>query len=138
MIEYDNYKKSLKHLELQFENYNGLDTGLPTLIQEAVSESVIQRFETCYDCMWKVLTRYLEEELGIAEAPSSPKQIIRLGHENNLLASPPEQWFCYVKARIGTSHDYDGEKAKEALGLMKDFIDDAIGLYQTMSEESWE
>ncbi|MBT3210746.1 MAG: nucleotidyltransferase [Planctomycetaceae bacterium] len=138
MIEYDKFKKSLKHLELQFENYKGLDTTQPELIQEAVSESVIQRFEICYDCMWKVLKRYLQEELGIPEVPNSPKPIIRLGYENDLFASTLEQWISYADARIGTSHDYSGEKAEDALGLMGDFIDDAIGLYQTMSGETWE
>jgi nucleotidyltransferase substrate binding protein (TIGR01987 family) len=138
MIEYDKFKRSLKHLELQFENYKGLDTMQPELIQEAVSESVIQRFETCYDCMWKVLKRYLQEELGIPEVPNSPKPIIRRGYENNLFTSTLEQWISYADARTGTSHDYSSEKAEDALGLMEDFVDDAIGLYQTMSGETWE
>ena len=43
----------------------------------------------------------------------------------------------YASARTDTSHDYDGEKAKACLELMPDFIDDAIGLYQTMSGETW-
>ncbi len=100
MIEYDKFQKSLKYLELQFENYIGLDATLPDLMKEAVSESVIQRFEICYDCMWKVLKRYLQEELGIPEVPNSPKPIIRLGYENNLFASSREQWLSYADARI--------------------------------------
>ena len=31
----------------------------------------------------------------------------------------------------------DDEKAQAYLELMPDFIDDAIGLYQTMSGETW-
>jgi len=138
MIEYDKFRQSLKHLELQLNNYDTLDASLPELIKEAVSESVIQRFETCYDCMWKVLKRYLFEDLGIPEVPNSPKPILRLASENNLFSSPIEQWLAYADARIATSHDYSGEKAQEALDLMKDYIDDAIGLYQTMSKTSWE
>ena len=138
MIEYDKFRQSLKHLELQLNNYDTLDASHPELIKEAVSESVIQRFETCYDCMWKVLKRYLFEDLGIPEVPNSPKPILRLANENNLFSSPIEQWLAYADARIATSHDYSGEKAQEALDLMKDYIDDAIGLYQTMSKTSWE
>lgn len=138
MIEYDKFQKSLKHLEVQFENYRFLDKNQPELIQEAVAESVIQRFETCYDCMWKVLKRYLMEELGIPEVPNSPKPIIRLGFENNLFASTHELWLSYADARIDTSHDYSGEKAQDALSLMADFVDDAIGLYQTISGKTWE
>ena len=138
MIEYDKFQKSLKHLELQFENYKSLDKNQRDLMFEAVAESVIQRFETCYDCMWKVMKRYLVEELGIPDTPNSPKPIIRLCHENYLFASSLEQWLAYADARVSTSHDYSGEKAEDALALMDDFIDDAIGLYQTMSGETWE
>ncbi|WP_321530049.1 nucleotidyltransferase substrate binding protein [uncultured Desulfuromonas sp.] len=138
MIEYDKFQKSLKHLEVQYENYSTIDKNLPELIQEAVAESVIQRFETCYDCMWKVLKRYLSEELGLPEVPNSPKPIFKIANENQLFASTIEQWLKYADLRIATSHDYSGEKALAALELMGDFIDDALGLYQTMSGQSWE
>ena len=138
MIEYDKFQKALKHLELQNENYKSLDPAQPEIMQEAVAESVIQRFETCYDCLWKVLKRYLLEELGIPEVPNSPKPIFRMAFENSLLASSIEQWMDYADARLGTSHDYSGEKALACLVLMDKFIDDAIGLYQTMSKQTWE
>jgi nucleotidyltransferase substrate binding protein (TIGR01987 family) len=140
MIDYSKFQKSLKHLELQFDNYNNSHdrTDLSELDREALAESVIQRFETCYDCLWKILKRYLIEGLGIPEVPNSPKPIFRLGHENKLFSSTLEQWLLYADARIDTSHDYSGEKAEESLKLMGDFIDDAIGLYQTMTGETWE
>ena len=137
MIEYDKFQMSLKRLEEQHANQQESAASLPKLIQEAIAESVIQRFETCYDCLWKVLKRYLIEELGIADAPNSPKPIFRLAHQNDLFAASPEQWLRYADARVDTAHDYDGEKAQACLELMPDFIDDAIGLYQTMSGETW-
>lgn len=137
MIDFEKFQKSLEHLQVQYENYTTLDDSQPELIQEAVKESVIQRFETCYDCMWKVLKRYLTEEFGIPETPNSPKPVFRLAHENQLMRSPVEQWLIYADTRTDTAHDYSGEKAENALQLMEDFIDDAIGLYQTMTEETW-
>ena len=138
MIDYDKFRLSLKRLEEQHENYQEQDDTLPDLTREAIAESVIQRFETCYDCLWKVLKRYLIEELGLADIPNSPKPVFRLADENNLFASSLEQWLQYADARIGTSHDYDSKKAEACLMLMPDFIDDAIGLYQTMSGTTWE
>lgn len=138
MIDYDKFQLSLKRLEEQYANYQNLDATLPGFIQEAVPESVIQRFETCYDCLWKVLRRYLIEELGLPEVPSSPKPIFRLASENNLFTASVEQWLRYADSRIGTSHDYSGEKAQACLEIMGDFIDDAIGLHQTMTQETWE
>ena len=119
-------------------NYRNPDASLPALIQEAIAESVIQRFETCYDCLWKVLKRYLIEELGLADAPNSPKPIFKLAHQNELFTSSLGQWLQYADAHVDTSHDYDGAKAQACLELMPDFIDDAIGIYQTMSGETWD
>lgn len=137
MIDYEKFRLSLKRLEEQHENYRTLNSSLPYLIQEAVAESVIQRFETCYDCLWKVLKRYLIYELGIADAPNSPKPIFRLANENDLFAESIKVWLSYADARVDTTHDYDGEKAKACLAIMTDFIDGAIGLYQTMSGSAW-
>ena len=139
MIDYSKLQLSLHHLELQSENLLHLPKWLlPELVTEGITESVIQRFEVCYDCMWKVLARYLREELGLADVPASPKPIFRLAAENELLPSPVEQWMRYAEARIGTSHDYSGEKAKECLNIVGDFIADSRELYTTMSKELWQ
>lgn len=140
MIDYDKLKKSLKHLELQFANYK-LAQDRPELTdidREAIAESVIQRFETCYDTLWKDLKRYLIEDIGLADTPNSPKPLLKLAAQNELFASPVEQWLKYADARTSTAHDYSGNKAAEALLIVGDFIDDAIGLYQTMTGISWE
>ena len=140
MIDSEKFRKSLKHLEVQFENYGRLEDrkDLTQLDREAIAESVIQRFETCYDTLWKHLKRYLVEELGLPEVLSSPKPVLRLADENGLFASPIESWIRYADARISTAHDYSGEKAEDCLELMEDFVDDAIGLYQTLTGETWE
>ena len=78
------------------------------------------QFEICYDCMWKVLKRYLIEELGIPEVPNSPKPVFRMAFENNLFSIAVEQWLEYADARTGISHDYGSEKAKAALALMRE------------------
>lgn len=137
MIEYDKFQKSLKHLKMQFENYSSMDENLPELMQEAVAESVIQRFETCWDCLWKVLKRYLQEKIALPDVPNGPNPILRLASESKILPSPVERWLGYAKMRVNTSHDYNGEKAKEALEQMGDFVEDAIKLYEQMSDEKW-
>jgi len=140
MIDYEKFKSSLKHLELQFSNYQNLEqrNDLAELDKEAIAESVIQRFETCYDSMWKVLKRYLIEELGLPDVPNSPKPIFHLAFENRLFNNDISQWLKYADARIDTSHDYSRNKAESALELMGDFISDAIDLYITMTRTTWE
>lgn len=140
MIDYSKFQKSLKHLEEQYNNYLTLDEKdyLSKIDKEAIAESVIQRFETCYDTLWKVLKRYLNEELGLPEVPNSPWPLFQISAENKLFTSDVLQWKKYVDARISTSHDYSGEKAQKALELMGDFIGDAIDLYITMTNGTWE
>ena len=137
MIEYNNFQKSLKNLEAQFENYRTLDDNLPKIIQEAVAESVIQRFEICWDCLWKLLKRHLQEEIGLPTVPNGPNPVLRLANENQLLPGSVEQWLRYGKARVATAHDYSGKKANDALNIMGSFIDDAIRLYQALSGKNW-
>ena len=140
MIDYEKLQKSLKHLELQFDNYKRTQdrAELTEIDREAIAESVIQRFETCYDTLWKDLKRYLNDEIGLPDVPNSPKPIIKLAGENDLLASSVEQWLKYADARTSSAHDYSGEKAAATLLIVEDFIDDAIGLYQTMTGTTWE
>ena len=68
MIYYGKFQKSLKRLQEQYVNYLELDQIYPEFILEAMSESVVQRFEKCYDALWKTLRRYLIEELGVVGA----------------------------------------------------------------------
>ena len=137
MVEYGNFRMHLKRLEEQYENYRELDAALPPLLREAVAESVIQRFETCYDCLWKVLKRYLVEELGVADSPNSPKPVFRLAYENDLIPAPVEGWLGYADRRVDTAHACSGEKARAALEIVGGFIGDATALYRTMSGRSW-
>jgi hypothetical protein len=140
MIDYDKFEKSLKHLELQYNNYLTLDekSYMSQIDKDGIKESVIQRFETSYDTLYKVLKRYLNEELGIPVVPNSPWPIFQIAAENELLTNDIMQWKKYVDARIGTTHDYSGEKVEYAIELMNDFIGDAIDLYITMTGGTWE
>ncbi len=135
MIDYSKFQKSLNHLQLQFENYQKIDkrVHLEELDKEAIGESVIHRFETCYDCLWKVLKKYLVMEKGIVDIPNSPKPIFRIAGENKLFISSVEKWIEYANARISTAHDYSENKFSESLLLMGDFISDAKALLNTLT-----
>ena len=98
MIDYSKLRSSLKRLDAQNANYRLGNPALSDLDREGVAESVTRRFKMCYDCLWKVLRRYLTHELGIAETPNSPKPVFKLAHENDLFAAPIEQWFRYADA----------------------------------------
>ena len=139
MIDHSKIKKSLQQLQRQHANFLSLSgrTQLNDLDKEGIAESVIQRFEICYDCIWKILKRHLNEKLGLPDVPNSPKPIFRIAADNQLLNNSESQWLIYADARIQTAHDYDGLKAASTLELMPAFIADAVALYLTLTGEPW-
>ncbi|MBF0172998.1 MAG: nucleotidyltransferase substrate binding protein [Magnetococcales bacterium] len=139
MIDYSALEKSLRHLERQWDNHQRTQqrSDLADLDREAIAESVIHRFETCYDTLWKGLKRHLIEDLGLTDVPNSPKPLFKLAGRNDLFSSSVEQWLRYADARIATSHDYSGTKAAQALLIIENFLNDARSLYQTMTGMPW-
>ena len=96
VIDYDKFRTSLERLQEQHENYRKPHPDLPVLTREAIAESAVRRFKTCYDCLWKVLRRYLFEILGVVDPPNSPKPVLRIAHQNHLLRAPVERWLLYA------------------------------------------
>ncbi|MDE2765584.1 MAG: nucleotidyltransferase substrate binding protein [Chloroflexota bacterium] len=135
-LDYGKFHLSLKSLAAQYEHLVRLPPDYPAYVHEGMAESVIQRFETCYDTLWKIVRRHLIEALGVVEVPNSPRPIFRIANENLLLADG-ERWQSYVQLRIDTSHDYDGEKAANAVARMPEFIADATALYSALTGEAW-
>ena len=136
MSEFD-YEKLAKSLERLREQYAFLKSHRQTLsgnLKEAVEESVIQRFETCFDTLHKHLRRYLEDQ-GLTNVPSSPKPIFRLAHENNLIENL-DDWIdgdeSYVQTRIHTAHNDSMEKSQKALGKVGNFIRDTTIIFENM------
>lgn len=138
MMEYNKLKKSLIHLDMQYKNYLTMNQreNLSQLDREGISESVVQRFETCYDMLWKHVKKYLENEAGLPDVPNSPKPVLRIAFENHIV-DDMEKWIDYANARVGTAHDYSEEKFKQALEKTGDFIKDAISVYCKMTKEEW-
>jgi nucleotidyltransferase substrate binding protein (TIGR01987 family) len=62
---------------------------------EFTRDSVIQRFEFCFEMAWKLLQSVL---LFMGKECASPRQCIRLASQNNLLDSA-EKWLSYQDAR---------------------------------------
>lgn len=150
MIDYSKLRLSLKNLEEQYQDYLSLEKDLQIMkkvlpfdenrinrIAESIKESLIQRFEVSYDCLWKILAKYMEKDLGLPDISKSPKPIFRIAGENNLLPSSVEKWIEYVNLRIDTTHDYSGEKAQSCLDKVGDFLQDAISLYEKISKTQW-
>ena len=132
-MDYIQLKTAIERFGEMLQAFRQNDQRAP-LEQEAVADSLIKRFEYTLEVAWKTCKRHLEEE-GFAEAATgSPKSIVRLAAQQNLIADP-EAWFVYLRFRQDTSHDYSSDKAEAVLDCTEDFYRDVTALYQGMSGE---
>ena len=90
MIEYDKFQMSLKRLEEQYENYRDPNASLSELIQEAIAESVIQRFETCYDCLWEGLETLPDRRIGPRRRAQQSQTHLEIGATRTICS--PCRW----------------------------------------------
>jgi nucleotidyltransferase substrate binding protein (TIGR01987 family) len=133
-MDYIQLKTAIQRFGEMLDAYRN-NAGRPPLEQEAVQDSLIKRFEYTLEVTWKTCKKHLEEE-GFAEAASgSPKSIMRLAAQRNLIDNP-ESWFSYLQFRQDTSHDYSSDKAETVLDVAEDFYRDVVNLYKGMTGES--
>lgn len=116
--------KAINLLHAQYDNFmRSKDRPeLSDLDRDGLAESVVQRFETAYDCFWKTLKQVLSLDLGLADLPNSPNPILRLAAESNVLGAPIADWLEFADARTATAHDYSGKKAEQARAVVPKFL----------------
>ena len=133
---YEKLKKSLDRLKEQYQNFLLLDQKKRSdLDKEAIKESVVQRFEICYDSFFKALKKYVQES-AVPVKSDAPKFILRKASDLGVMDQEAlANWFSYIDLRIGTTHDYSKIKAEKALSRMGEFIEDVEDIYKVMNEK---
>lgn len=95
-------------------------------------DGTIQRFEYCYEIIWKTAQRILKENEVTAE---TPRDVFReLGRMNWI--SNVEDWIEFQKSRNETSHEYGEKFAKKSYALAQTFLPLAEALFQTLKTKS--
>lgn len=80
---------------------------------EIIKSGIIQNFEVCYEISWKLMKKWLSENIGATAVDGiSRKELFRIAAQNKLIEDV-EKWFVFHEARNLTSHDYDGMKAED-------------------------
>ena len=93
-------------------------------------------FEVAYELSWKMIKRWLKENIGAASVDGVPqKELFRLAAENRLIADS-ERWMDYHKARNSTSHDYNEDSALNVFMEATEFVHDAKQLLKVLEERN--
>ena len=105
---------------------------------EAVRDSVIQRFEFTYSIALKTLRKYFIERAFVLEEVNqmSFNEMIRTASQLNLLVSNLEKWTVYREMRNMTSHTYDEEIALQVVSIIPDFSKEIAYLITRLKESN--
>lgn len=112
-----------------------ITTGSPlTGLQETLRAGVIQQFEVAYEQCWKLLQRWIKENVDPEQAdhPRTRKDLFRLAAQHNLI-DDPLPWFSFGDARNLTSHTYDEVTAQQVFAAAQDFLPYAENLLERLS-----
>ena len=130
-LHLDSLTKSIDALERSVKTASGLDTSDDDL-WETVRAGVIQNFEVAYEQCWKMMKRWLEENIGRTYVDGvTRRELFRLAAESRLITDV-ERWMDYHTARNQTSHTYDEATAQSVFEEATGFADDARQLLRTL------
>ena len=94
-------------------------------------DGTIQRFEYCYEIMWKLSQRILKDNEIKAETPKMVfKELGRLGWIDNV-----EDWIEFQQMRNLTSHEYGKILAEKSYELSKVFLPLAQKLFTVLKQK---
>ena len=114
---------ALKNLE------NALSIHSPSDLER---DGTIQRFEYCYELLWKLSQRVLQEHEVKAEYPKTIfRELGRLGWINNV-----EEWLAFQQARNDSSHEYGIQFANKSYHLAKIFLPLANQLFEILKTKA--
>ena len=86
-------------------------------VTEQGRAGTIQAFEYCFELVWKIMKRLLEERGKIA---NSPKETFRMAALEGFI-SAPEIWFNFLRKRNLTVHTYQESEAENILAITESF-----------------
>src|SRR6056297_2314390 len=109
-------------IETSEKNWNSISKDM----QDILRAGVIQNFEVAYEQSWKMLQRWIKNNISPEEAehPRTRKGLIQ----------DPTAWFEYAEARNMTSHTYDENNALSVFETAKKFVPDAEFLLSKFGE----
>ena len=91
-------------------------------------DSVIQRFEYTYELSWKMLQRWVKQNVSPEDAePRTKKDLFRVGTKKEMIRHP-EKWFDFSEARNDTTHTYNEKNAKSVYAFALLFLPEAKAL----------
>jgi nucleotidyltransferase substrate binding protein (TIGR01987 family) len=107
-----------------------LDEAVQQPFSSFIRDSVIKRYECCWETGWKLLKLWLNEQGIQAE---TPKTVWREAFAFGLLDGEPDTWTLAQKMRNLSIHTYDEALADEVYAFVCHY---ALDLFKTLRDKS--
>ncbi len=122
---FSQFSKMYHHYKNNLQNEGSIE-------QEAIKESLVQRFEYTIELSWKTIARYLTDILGL-EVVKAPKPILREAGKLEILET--ENWITFINSRNQASHKYDEATLDSILENMDVFYIHAKSLIEYLETQ---
>jgi nucleotidyltransferase substrate binding protein (TIGR01987 family) len=96
---------------------------------DLVVDAAIQRFEFCYELLWKLTKTYLNTE-GVP--CQSPRETFKKAFEMNLIESQ-KTWASIIEFRNLTTHTYNEDLAHKVFAELPDYLYLFRALYEALA-----
>lgn len=125
-LELDSLSKSVEVLRRSLQVVEVNESRADDDMLYTLRSGVIQNFEVAYEQCWKMMKRWLDNNLGSAYVDGvTRRELFRLAAEHQLIENV-DRWMAYHYARNETPHTYDGESANVVYDSAKTFLQDAL------------
>ena len=134
LIVFTMLKKALRTLENSFKILNEAKLMNNKGMLLAAEDSVIQRFEYCFDTFWKFLGLYIIITFDIKNA-KTPRKIFHAAVLEGLCSEKDGEVLVNMwEDRNVTSHSYDVERSREILPRVNQYYKLMISIVEKLSK----
>ena len=131
-LDFTSLENAVASLERSINAANTYADQLPPELQETVRSGIIQNFEVAYELSWKMMKRWIENNISAESADGvTRRELFRQAAENRLIADV-DQWMRFHASRNETSHTYNNETAQEVSDSAIEFLSAAQSLLTSL------
>ena len=138
LLDLQSFRNSVTSLSnlLTVSESDGRMLRLGEVEREGIRAGVIQNFEVTYELAWKLMSRWLSENVGRTVVDGiTRRHLFRLAAEHCLIEDV-DTWMSYHTARNQTSHMYNQEVAARFYAAAHGFAQDARRLLAALEERN--
>lgn len=130
-LQLDSLEKAIDALERSIRTASNMETWEEDL-QDTVRAGVIHNFEVVYELCWKMIQRWLKENVGTTYVDGVTRRKLYCLAAENRLITDVELWMDYHFGRNQTSHVYNEDTAQSVFEDAIKFAHDARQLFITL------